>query len=236
MATQESFQPAKQRPGEQPDLHKTQLTGNQKEAEKSETVISPAVRALKDAEVVEQDAKPCTPRTTFAKRTFILNEILETEETYVSKLRVLVDVFIKPLRAAESSKQPILSQQQIRDIFGGLEVILGYNEVLLGMLRQTMQEWSEDNRIGHIFLKIAMFLKSYVSYVQNYEKAMETLTTAWTLPAFQSFMRTSAVQKALGKESLSSFLIVPIQRPPRYVLLLRGSSSRTIVLKVSSAS
>jgi hypothetical protein len=49
-------------------------------------------------------------------------EILKTEESYVAGLRSLIDDYLCPLRAELGGKAPVLTAEELRLVFGDLEV------------------------------------------------------------------------------------------------------------------
>lgn len=45
----------------------------------------------------------------------------------------------------------------MRSIFSEIEVILGYNTLLLKQLTERMESWKEETTIGDIFVKMVIF-------------------------------------------------------------------------------
>ena len=94
-----------------------------------------------------------------ARRTEIVKELWATEKTYVTCLKALVDVYLKPLR---SNAETIgITRQDIKGIFSEIEVIMNYNTMLLGLIEARITAWSEEQTVGDIFLKIVDFLSIY---------------------------------------------------------------------------
>ena len=80
-----------------------------------------------------------------------------------------------------------------------------------------------SNTIGEAFKKVTPFLKIYTSYITNYSQATKTLKECRTAnPELDKFLKKSkeTIKECRGLD-LSSFLILPIQRIPRYELLLK---------------
>merc|ERR1719230_119683 len=66
------------------------------------------------------------------------------------------------------------------------------------------------------------FIKLYKYYVNNYEKSLVSLTNARsTRSKFDKFLSTLDYSETLKNQNLQSYLILPVQRIPRYVLLLQ---------------
>jgi hypothetical protein len=63
-------------------------------------------------------------------------------------------VFVIPLRNATNSENPILSVVEIKSIFSSLEVIRGYNSFFLEKLKERIDNWSETQILGDLFLEV----------------------------------------------------------------------------------
>jgi hypothetical protein len=83
---------------------------------------------------------------------------------------------------------------------------------------------ARNGDVGDLLLAFAPYFKLYSAYVQNHEKAMTFLTR--TMPASRRYDRAREFFALCEKDarcrgqSLQSFLILPIQRIPRYKLLI----------------
>jgi hypothetical protein len=62
-------------------------------------------------------------------------------------------------------------------------------------------------------------LKVYNAYISTYDQAVTILSEAMLSTRFKTFVEEK--QKAYGSQSIASLLITPIQRIPRYTLLLK---------------
>ncbi|GAB5353264.1 hypothetical protein AAMO2058_000022500 [Amorphochlora amoebiformis] len=165
----------------------------------------------------------------------VREEILSTEETYVSQLNQLIEIYISPLRkmfsdARNTKKTPPLDTKEMSTMFGNIETIFQVNTHFLQELRRN-QECETNNKpgkgIGAIFLEFAPYFKMYTDYVGNHDRATDLLskiqsTGGRKYNSFKSFLSQS--QK---KAPLTALLILPIQRVPRYRLLLQELVKRT---------
>uniref|UniRef100_A0A671QVJ3 FYVE, RhoGEF and PH domain containing 3 n=1 Tax=Sinocyclocheilus anshuiensis TaxID=1608454 RepID=A0A671QVJ3_9TELE len=77
-------------------------------------------------------------------------------------------------------------------------------------------------RIGDILQKLAPFLKMYGEYVKNFDRAMELVST-WTQRSaqFKSVVQNIQKQEVCGNLTLQHHMLEPVQRIPRYELLLK---------------
>lgn len=102
-----------------------------------------------------------TPKRTITSNSFIelkrrriVNEILTTEASYVNNLQTVTQKFLMPLLAASQTSKPILKVPQIKTIFMNIQVILNYNNLLLGSLEDRIAAWSDKQVLGDIFFKM----------------------------------------------------------------------------------
>ncbi|CAM9092140.1 unnamed protein product, partial [Ectocarpus sp. 4 AP-2014] len=89
--------------------------------------------------------------------------------------------------------------------------------------RPTRPNTSEKGprQMLQVFLKSAPFLKMYSEYVNNFDSARERLTALERDdPSFSAFLTACEKQKPCRGRHLRDFLVLPVQRIPRYRLLL----------------
>lgn len=144
-----------------------------------------------------------------SKRQKIVNEIYTSEQTYISQLSVIVDLFLKPIQA-----RSLLPADAVAVVFGNIEHILTLNRELLSYVQQK----------GPVdaFINMGPFLKVYATYADNYNNALE-MVQAWERRSqdFYSFKLATEFRSECQSLKLESLLITPIQRIPRYRLLLQ---------------
>ena len=148
------------------------------------------------------------------QRGFIVKEIIATERVYVDKLKAMIEVYIEPIRVKE-----ILDSCDINSQFLNLEVIHGLHVKLLSDL--TIEKVESDVKVGLVFSTFAPFLKMYTQYVMNFELAMtrraQLLISNKKLSTFLDSAKADPRSKG---GDLESFLVGPVQRIPRYRMLL----------------
>ena len=75
--------------------------------------------------------------------------------------------------------------------------------------------------MGKIFVDLAPFMKMYASYANNYEAAARLMADyRKKKPAFDEFVTAEEANPRCRGLALGSFLIMPVQRIPRYKMLL----------------
>ncbi|EHH52998.1 hypothetical protein EGM_13550 [Macaca fascicularis] len=152
----------------------------------------------------------------------IVQELLETEQAYVARLHLLDQVFFQELlRAARRSKA--FPEDVVRVIFSNISSIYQFHsQFFLPELQRRLDDWTANPRIGDVIQKLAPFLKMYGEYVKNFERAAELLAT-WTekSPLFQEVLTRIQSGEASGSLTLQHHMLEPVQRIPRYELLLK---------------
>lgn len=151
----------------------------------------------------------------------VVKEVIDTEKTYLQSVECIVLDYLEPLR---NNFPPLLPPESITLIFGKIEDIYLINKELYEQLTSAPAE-KVAKRIGDIFLKTAPYLKLYSEYCKNYPNAIAKWKKHLEDERFAFF-----VKKIRGDGSildLPSLLIMPVQRIPRYKLLLIELLKRT---------
>ena len=158
------------------------------------------------------------------QRERVLDELVSTEHAYISSLQSLLADWRTPLLARR-----IITEPESRELFSQVEVIALYNQTFLAELehRRSLQLKSpiHDRVVGDVITSFADFLRSYVLYVNNYNAALLLLNRLQDRS--KQFREFATQAHGKGVEDLSSLLIRPIQRIPRYVLLLNELAKAT---------
>jgi len=209
---------------EKPQLHRT---------ERSRLILG-----FKDGSVKLRDVLPEANASTLARRNAkaekqatmgkskameiqrnrVMNEVITTERAYVQFLATLREVFIEPLRAKK-----ILDAQQMREVFGFIEIIEGINRTIV---LEKMESWTPEGDLtpGQVFESFtcqAGYLSSYSSYINNFDDARDRVAKLLeSKKSFASFIDDAQKNPRCNGLTLDAFLIMPVQRLPRYVLLI----------------
>jgi len=157
-----------------------------------------------------------------ARREQIAKEVLNTEKTYVKTLKMLCDVFVTPLKQLIPQKKLILTEEQIESVFTNIDSLLQINMEFLRKLGSALDNWTWDTELGQTFLDLALELPQYTAFINNFDMAMENYTNFMKRKNFSTFI--SEQQKKYPEANIYLqffFLIQPVQRIPRYILLLK---------------
>ncbi|XP_058139010.1 FYVE, RhoGEF and PH domain-containing protein 4 isoform X1 [Dasypus novemcinctus] len=151
----------------------------------------------------------------------IVNELLLTERAYVSRLDLLDQVFYSKL--LEEANRGSFPAEMVNKIFSNISSInVFHSKFLLPELEKRMQEWETTPRIGDILQKLAPFLKMYGEYVKGFDNAMELVKNMTErIPQFKAIVEEIQKQKVCGSLTLQHHMLEPVQRIPRYEMLLK---------------
>ncbi|XP_054655987.1 FYVE, RhoGEF and PH domain-containing protein 4-like [Dunckerocampus dactyliophorus] len=151
----------------------------------------------------------------------IASELLHTERAYVARLHLLDQVFC--LRLTEEAGRGSFPADVVRNIFSNISSIYSFHsQFLLPDLEDCIGHWCERPGLGNVLLQHAPFLRMYADYVRNFDQAME-LIRIWTerSSAFRNIIHDIQSQEVCGSLTLQHHMLEPVQRIPRYEMLLR---------------
>uniref|UniRef100_A0A8C5B7G9 Uncharacterized protein n=1 Tax=Gadus morhua TaxID=8049 RepID=A0A8C5B7G9_GADMO len=147
-------------------------------------------------------------------RKWVLSGILASEEAYLGHLEALL-IPMKPLRAAATTSQPMLSTQQIETIFFKVPELHQIHKDFYDALLPRVQDWSSQRCVGDLFQRLANQLGVYRAFVDNYKVAVETADKC--CQANVQFAEISEV----------SLLYKPVDRVTRSTLVLHDLLKHT---------
>lgn len=166
-------------------------------------------------------------------RKWVLSGILSSEETYLSHLEALL-IPMKPLRAAATTSQPMLTVQQIETIFFKVPELHEIHRDFYDALLPRVQDWSQQQCVGDLFQKLASQLGVYRAFVDNYTVAVETADKCCQANAqFAQICENLKVRNTkdckdqAAKYSLETLLYKPVDRVTRSTLVLHDLLKHT---------
>eukprot|EP01130_Rhizamoeba_saxonica_P014642 TRINITY_DN641_c0_g1_i1.p1 TRINITY_DN641_c0_g1~~TRINITY_DN641_c0_g1_i1.p1 ORF type:complete len:546 (+),score=81.01 TRINITY_DN641_c0_g1_i1:219-1856(+) len=148
------------------------------------------------------------------KRSLVERELVTTERNYLRDLKVIFEVFQEPI-----SDSKILSDIELQSIFSpSLDSIIGLSEILLEKISAAS---ANHTSIGEIFIEMVDYFRTYATYINNFDIAVNTIKSLKkSNPEFRKFILECQRKRRCRKQTLEDFMIIIIQRIPRYVLLL----------------
>uniref|UniRef100_A0A3B5MEG6 FYVE, RhoGEF and PH domain containing 1 n=1 Tax=Xiphophorus couchianus TaxID=32473 RepID=A0A3B5MEG6_9TELE len=114
----------------------------------------------------------------------------------------------------------------VQGIFSNIcSIYCFHQQFLLPALQKRMED--SNSRIGDILQKLAPFLKMYGEYVKNFDRAME-LVNIWMERSapFKAIVQEIQREERCGNLTLQHHMLEPVQRIPRYELLLKDYLNR----------
>ncbi|KAM9495947.1 intersectin-2a isoform 2-T3 [Clarias gariepinus] len=174
------------------------------------------------ADLLSLDSMSCEER----KRQGYIHELIETEQTYVQDLELVLEVFYKPM--AESGR---LTEAEMSMIFVNWRELIMCNTKLLKALRvrkKTAGERMPVQMIGDILSSELSHMQPYIRFCScqlNAAALLQQKTDA--AHDFKLFLKKIATNYRCKGMPLSSFLLKPMQRITRYPLLIRNILENT---------
>ncbi|XP_067250978.1 PH_BCR_vertebrate and RhoGAP_Bcr domain-containing protein isoform X1 [Chanodichthys erythropterus] len=166
-------------------------------------------------------------------RKWVLSGILASEEAYLSHLEALL-LPMKPLKAAATTSQPMLTLQQIETIFFKVPELHEIHKDFYDGLLPRVQQWSHHQCVGDLFQKLASQLGVYRAFVDNYKVAVETAEKCCQANSqFAEISENLKVKSAKegkdqnAKNSLETLLYKPVDRVTRSTLVLHDLLKHT---------
>eukprot|EP01130_Rhizamoeba_saxonica_P014310 TRINITY_DN6245_c0_g1_i1.p1 TRINITY_DN6245_c0_g1~~TRINITY_DN6245_c0_g1_i1.p1 ORF type:complete len:628 (-),score=130.52 TRINITY_DN6245_c0_g1_i1:87-1970(-) len=159
------------------------------------------------------------PEHQFSLRELTVFEILSTEQSYVSSLEFLISEFVTPCSNDES-----IPVEAISFMFSELKSILNLNTQLLALLRERITEVGFDDTyttIADIFLTMGPYFRSYRQYCSNYDAIVaRSREIQGSNIKYKKLLESFYINPENKGLSLDMYLIMPVQRIPRYIMLL----------------
>uniref|UniRef100_A0AAR2L8D3 Pleckstrin homology and RhoGEF domain containing G1 n=1 Tax=Pygocentrus nattereri TaxID=42514 RepID=A0AAR2L8D3_PYGNA len=143
----------------------------------------------------------------------VVQEILETERTYVQDLMSIVQDY---LDCISNQARPLLGVEDRNSLFGNIHDIYCFNRDLLHDLEKCN---ADPVAIAECFVAKSEEFHIYTQYCTNYPKSVAVLSECMRNKAVAKFLRER--QESLKHSlPLGSYLLKPVQRILKYHLLL----------------
>ncbi|XP_014460976.1 pleckstrin homology domain-containing family G member 1 isoform X1 [Alligator mississippiensis] len=155
--------------------------------------------------------EPTSPKLLYVDR--VVQEILETERTYVQDLKSIVKDYLDCI--TDQSKLSLGTEERSA-LFGNIRDIYHFNSELL----QDLENCENDPvAIAECFVSKSEDFHIYTQYCTNYPRSVAVLTECMRNKTLAKFFRER--QEALHHSlPLGSYLLKPVQRILKYHLLL----------------
>lgn len=145
----------------------------------------------------------------------MMQELAETEETYVTSLETTMKNYYEPLKSSG-----LISEPDLEVVFGDLEIIADLSKNILNKILARVKQWyslstinnliifrPRVQKMGDILSAQAPAMKLYYRYIRSYNKAVGQLSELRAQnPKLNDFLNS---QQKITTLPLESFLIMP---------------------------
>ncbi|KAM9320659.1 LOW QUALITY PROTEIN: rho guanine nucleotide exchange factor 17-like [Gastrophryne carolinensis] len=161
-------------------------------------------------------------------RKHVFLTLLDTEQSYVESLRTLMEGYMKPLKHPENSV--LCDPSLVDEIFDQIPELLEHHEQFLEQVHYLVQNWSDIQTVGDILAESFskdILVSIYSAYIDNFLNAKDAVRVAREArPAFIKFLE-QCTRENKEKQALSDLMIKPVQRIPRYELIVKDLLKHT---------
>ena len=180
------------------------------------------------------------------RRSAIIEEIIHTEESYVSDMETLLKLFVRPLlqetkseashESAATAAASIMKHDDVDHLFSCIPVILKSNSKFLTAIKATPSMSNtitgQSEYVANTMQEHIPQLGGYTQYLSVFQSASAILHEAKASnTAFAEFLRNNE-SRGRCRTDFFSMLIMPVQRIPRYRLLVQELLGHTSALHV----
>jgi hypothetical protein len=145
-------------------------------------------------------------------------EMLVTEKEFWKDINLAITAYERTLMVLEDMGQPVLPTVDIRSIFRNLDDVEKVSRGLLDDLQELADERKLVEELPRVITHWTVRFTAFKIYMESYDKAVDRLVQLESSkPAFAKFIKCT---NSLLDTSLPALLILPLQRLPRYALLL----------------
>uniref|UniRef100_A0A672T5H2 non-specific serine/threonine protein kinase n=1 Tax=Sinocyclocheilus grahami TaxID=75366 RepID=A0A672T5H2_SINGR len=151
-------------------------------------------------------------RKSARRKDFIMAELIQTEKTYVRDLRECMDTYLWEMTSGVEEIPPgIVNKEHI--IFGNMQDLYEFHHNIFLKELEKYEQLPED--VGHCFVTWADKFQMYVNYCKNKPDSTQLI-----LEHAGGYFDEIQQRHRLAN-SISSYLIKPVQRITKYQLLLK---------------
>lgn len=161
-------------------------------------------------------------------RKHVMMTLLDTEQSYVESLRTLIQGYMRPLKLPDSGS--IVDPLLVDEMFYQIPEILEHHEHFLDQVSECVNQWHDKQTVGHLLIQ--SFSKEdlanmYSAYIDNFLNAKDAVRIAKEAkPAFHKFLEQN-MRENKEKQALGDLMIKPVQRIPRYELIVKDLLKHT---------
>jgi len=157
----------------------------------------------------------------------VIEELLSTEQTYVTVLNTVSQIVLSGTND-NNQKKPVINADKQKRLFLNWQSILNCHQKILEEMMDTDSLLDLAQHVGSILMgsRKNTFLELYRYYINNFDHAhnefvhLKNTSSTFTKWLAETEEKLAAVKIAGSGLTLEGFLIMPVQRIPRYVMLI----------------
>ncbi|XP_033970906.1 rho guanine nucleotide exchange factor 17-like [Trematomus bernacchii] len=197
-------------------------------SDNSTSGITEAAPQKKSQEDTASTAIPQKTKPRVDMRKHVMMTLVDTEQSYVESLRSLIQGYMRPLKQPDSGS--IVDPLLVDEMFYQIPEILEHHEYFLEQVSGCVSQWHDRQTVGHLLIKSfskETLANMYSAYIDNFLNAKDAVRIAKEAkPAFHKFLEQN-MRENKEKQALGDLMIKPVQRIPRYELLVKDMLKHT---------
>jgi len=170
------------------------------------SIKSETTSGLSDEDKKKEDSK------LLGKREMAIMELCESEDKYRSYLESIVNKY-KP------TLEPLITVDQKRLLFTNIEPLILVSKQLSMVFNLESEKGPINSCIAKCFQSITPLIKFFVPYIEHYPEADLELQNL--LNSNKKFAQQCDLLLKEGMQPITSLIIMPVQRMPKYFLLIK---------------
>lgn len=121
----------------------------------------------------------------------------------------------------------------VKTVFSVSSTIKGLHQEFLSRLRERLEKPLKEKgyytlQVGDLFVDYVGLMPMYSSYIDNFDASNQALALISKKYARKFAALEEAAKKETGNLGLTDLLILPVQRLPRYLMLLQSLKDATL--------
>ena len=153
------------------------------------------------------------------QRQFVVQEIVKTEHTYNMALQMVNTLCTKKFEKMKEEGTISFSNEKIFELFKDLEDVEAASRAFVEKLHNTVIVQGVGKTVADAFEGFTTLISTYFTYIYLYHEVSDLIKPERANnPAFEKVV---SYLEQNSNDTIEAFLITPIQRPPRYRLLVQ---------------
>ena len=151
------------------------------------------------------------------RRQYAIDELITSEYKYHDYLQLLVDTY-------EPAFKDFLTYEDRVLFFGSIHPLIDLSENVASIFESQVKMGAKLAEIGNLFLKRLNLVSKFVPFISNYLEIISRFNSL--CGSDKKFLKLNS-ELDKEHEPFTALIVMPVQRMPKYVLLLREISKAT---------